>query len=198
MRLPAAFRRLIVALDSLPEIGPITARRVAERLLFDREKRQNLIEVLKGLDTLTLCKKCRVITDEEVCEVCRDTSREAKIMVVLSPFDVYRVEESGKYRGRYFVLYNLVSVTEGIMPEDLPIKEFQRRVREENVEEVIIALPNDVKADVTARYLVEGLKGVKVTKLPSGVPRGADISSLDPYTLAEVLEHRVPFDGEDS
>jgi len=133
VRLPAAFRRLVNALDSLPEIGPITARCVAERLLFDRGKRQNLIEALKGLDSLTLCKKCRVITDEEVCEVCRDPSREPKVMVVLSPFDVYRVEESGRYRGKYFVLYNLVSVTEGVMPEDLPIEEFQRKVKEEEV-----------------------------------------------------------------
>ncbi len=194
MKVPPSFRRLVAALDSLPEVGPITAKRIAERLLFDREKRENLVEAIRGLDSVRLCKRCRVITEEEVCEVCRDTTRERKIMVVLSPFDVFRIEESGKYRGKYFVLYHLISITEGVMPEDLPIEEFQRRVREEGIEEVILALPNDVRADVTGRYLVEGLEGVKVTKLPSGIPRGGDISSLDPYTLAEALEHRVPFE----
>ncbi len=197
MRLPDSFRRLVAALDSLPEVGPISAKRIAERLVFDTEKRENLIEALQGLDRIRLCKKCRVITEEEMCEVCRDETRERKVMVVLSPFDVFRVEDSGRYRGKYFVLYRLLSITEGVMPEDLPIEEFRRLVKEEEVEEVIFALPNDVKAYVTAHYLVEGLKGVKITRLPSGVPRGASVSSLDPYTLAEALEHRVPFEDEE-
>ena len=184
-------------MDSLPEVGPVSAKRIAERLVFDREKRENLIESLRGLDRIRLCRKCRVITEDEVCEVCRDETRERKLMVVLSPFDVYRIEESGKYRGKYFVLYRLLSITEGVMPEDLPIEEFQSLVKEEGIEEIIFALPNEVKAHVTAHYLVEGLEGVKITRLPSGVPRGASVSSLDPYTLAEALEHRVPFEDEE-
>ncbi|NPA80749.1 MAG: recombination protein RecR [Thermotogae bacterium] len=196
MRLPRSFRRLVSVLDSLPEIGPVSAKRIGERLVFDREKREALIEALKGLDEIGLCRRCRVITDEEVCEVCRDTTRERRIMVVLSPFDVFKVEESGRYRGKYFVLYRLVDITAGVMPEDLPLKEFRRMVEEERPEEIIMALPNEVKADVTARYLLEALGDMrpKITKLPSGVPRGGDVSSLDPYTLAEALEHRIPFE----
>ncbi len=197
MKLPDSFRRLVAALDSLPEVGPVSAKRIAERLVFEREKRENLIEALRGLDRITLCRRCRVITDEEVCEVCRDESRERRIMVVLSPFDVYRVEESGRYHGKYFVLYRLLSVTDGVMPEDLPVEEFQKMVKEERAEEIIFALPNEVKAHVTAHYLIEGLEGIRITRLPSGVPRGASVSSLDPYTLAEALEHRVPFEEEE-
>jgi len=194
VKLPKAFRKLIEAFDSLPEIGPLTAKRISERLLFDEEKRKNLKRALEALDEVKLCRRCRVISDEEICEICRDPTRERKLMVVLSPFDVFKIEESGRYKGKYFVLYNLVSITEGIMPQDLPIEEFKRLVEEEKVEEIIFALPNDVKAQVTARYMIEGISGPRVTKLPSGVPRGAEISSLDPYTLVEALEHRIPID----
>ncbi len=196
MRFPKTLRKLVEALDSLPEVGPLTAKRIAQTLVFDAEKRENLIEALKEVGELRLCEKCRTISEDRLCHVCSDPEREMKIMVVLSPFDVFKVEDLGRYRGRYFVLYRLISVSEGVTPEDLPVEEFQRLVKEDGVEEVIFALPNDVRADITAHYLIEGLEGVRITKLPSGVPRGYGISSLDPYTLLEAIENRVPLDGD--
>ncbi|MCC6012145.1 toprim domain-containing protein [Candidatus Caldipriscus sp.] len=194
MKPPKPYIKLREALNSLPEIGPITAERLVQYLIFNREKRENLINSLRELDRIGLCKFCGMICEGEICEVCADENRENVVLVVRSPFEVFRVEDSGKYKGRYFVIYHLISPSEGISAEKIPKEKFEKFLENFKISEIIIGLPNDVKGEVTAYFLVEGIKGIKISRLPSGVPRGEDISSLDPYTLYEALTNRVPFE----
>ncbi len=193
MKPPKPYIKLRETLNSLPEIGPITAERLVQYLIFNREKRENLINSLKEIDRIGLCMFCSMISEQDLCEVCADESRENVVLVVRSPFDVFRVEDSGRYRGRYFVIYNLISPAEGISAENIPKEKFKRFLENFKISEIIIGLPNDVRGEVTAYFLVEGITGIKISRLPSGIPRGEDISSLDPYTLYEALENRVPF-----
>lgn len=181
-------------INSLPEIGPITAERLVQYLIINDDKRESLITALELLRNLKPCINCGIITDEDECDVCKDEFREPVVLVVKTPFEVHRVEDSGRYNGRYFVVYNLLSPAEGLSMDRIPKEKFLKFVEKFSIKEVIIGLPNDVRGEVTAYFLVEGLKGVKITKLASGVPRGEEISSLDPYTLYEAIENRVPFE----
>ncbi len=181
-------------INSLPEIGPITAERLVQYLIMNDDKRETLIAALKLLRDLKPCINCGLITDEDECDVCKDELRDPVVLVVKTPFEVHRVEDSGRYNGRYFVVYNLLSPAEGLSMDRIPKEKFLRFIRKFSINEIIIGLPNDVKGEVTAYFLVEGLKDVKITKLASGVPRGEELSSLDSYTLYEAIENRVPFD----
>ncbi len=194
MKPPKAYAKAREILNSLPEIGPITAERLVQFLIFNEDKRKSLIDALKGLENIGLCKHCGMICEGDVCDVCSDESRENVVILVKSPFEVFRIEDSGRYKGRYFVVYNLISPTEGISADKIPKDRFIKFLENFNISEVIVGLPNDVKGEVTAYFLLEGVKGIKVSRLPSGVPRGEDISSLDPYTLYEAITNRVPFE----
>ncbi|MEO0208010.1 MAG: toprim domain-containing protein [candidate division WOR-3 bacterium] len=194
MKPPKAYVKAREILNSLPEIGPITAERLVQFLIFNEDKRKSLIDVLKGLESIGLCKYCGMICEGDVCGVCSDEGRENMVILVRSPFEVFRIEDSGRYMGRYFVVYKLISPTEGISADKIPRERFIKFLETFNISEVIVGLPNDVKGEVTAYFLLEGVKGVKITRLPSGVPRGEDISTLDPYTLYEAITNRVPFE----
>ncbi|MCZ6830998.1 MAG: recombination mediator RecR [Gammaproteobacteria bacterium] len=186
---------LVEALRCLPGVGPKSAQRMALHLLErDREGGQTLAEALKAaMAGVGHCRRCRNFSEQEHCAICTDTRRdESLICVVESPADVVAVEQSGSYRGRYFVLMGHLSPIDGIGPEEIGLHLLQERVRQSDVEEVILATNPTVEGEATAFYLTELLRpdGIKVSRIAHGVPLGGELEYVDGGTLAHALSGR--------
>ncbi|TGD73569.1 recombination protein RecR [Mangrovimicrobium sediminis] len=199
MKYSPALQGLIEALRCLPGVGPKSAQRMALHLLErDREGAVELSQRLQvAVDRIGHCVQCRNLTELEVCEICADTRRDAAtICVVETPADVLAVEQSGSYRGRYFVLMGHLSPIDGIGPEDLGLDRFERRVAEEGVAEVILATNPTVEGEATAYYLSDALRsrGVKVSRIAHGVPLGGELEYVDGSTLAHAFSGRRPLE----
>lgn len=196
----ASLEKLVHQLNRLPGIGPKTAQRLAYQILREPELSTGLQEALIAVrETVHLCESCFSYTDEPtVCRFCADTSRkEDVICVVEEPSDIVRVESSGAFRGRYHVLHGAISPLDGIGPDDLKIRELLSRIEESKnstpIAEVILALDPDLEGDTTVLYLAKILteRGLKATRIASGVPLGSDIDYVDDRTLGRALENRV-------
>ncbi|KAA1193486.1 recombination protein RecR [Pseudohalioglobus sediminis] len=197
MKFSPALQELMEALRCLPGVGPKSAQRMTLHLLErDREGATLLAQALQSaVDKVDHCTRCRNFTELEVCEICSDTRREASVIcVVETPADVLAVEQSGSYRGLYFVLMGHLSPIDGIGPEELGLDKFQRRVVEEGVEEVILATNPTVEGEATAYYLSDALQneGVRVSRIAHGVPLGGELEYVDGSTLAHAFSGRRP------
>jgi recombination protein RecR len=140
-----------------------------------------------------LCSVCCNISEEDPCPICADMRRERDIIcVVEEPLDVLAIEKTGRFDGLYHVLHGHISPMERIGPEDLRIKEFEERIEDSPIREVIVATNPDMEGDATAVYLsrLVAPKGIKVTRLALGLPRGGDLEYADQTTLAEALAGR--------
>ncbi len=196
----SSLEKLVHQLNRLPGIGPKTAQRLAYQILREPELSTGLQEALVAVrDTVHLCETCFSYTDEpSVCRYCADTARREDLLcVVEEPSDIVRVESSGAFRGRYHVLHGAISPLDGIGPDDLKIRELLKRIDEAKMTapmtEVILALDPDLEGDTTVLYLAKILseRGLKVTRIASGVPLGSDIDYVDDRTLGRALENRV-------
>jgi recombination protein RecR len=193
-------QRLIDELSRLPGIGPKSAQRVAFHLLrVRREEAQRLAaSIVEVKDKVKLCKRCFNVTDEELCEYCRDPRRDAAVVcVVQEPPDIVAIERTREYSGLYHVLQGAISPIEGIGPEDLRVSELLERIKhtdegEEQITEVIVATNPNIEGEATAMYLARLLAplGVKVSRLASGLPVGGDLEYADEVTLGRALEGR--------
>ncbi len=193
---------LIDQLARLPGIGPKSAQRVAFHLLKTTESEARLLAdaIVEVKQKVRLCSICFNVSDQEVCEYCRDTRRDrTMICVVQEPPDIVAVERTREYRGLYHVLQGAISPIEGIGPEDLRVAELLERLRvDENgvrpVAEVIVATNPNTEGSATAMYIggLIGPLGVKVTRLASGLPVGGDLEYADEVTLGRALEGRRP------
>jgi len=193
---PEALRRVVTLLARWPGLGEKSAARLALYLL--RAPREEVLELAGALadlkEKVRLCRRCFAFADEELCPVCADPGREAgMLMVVAEPEDLLALERVGWFRGRYHVLGGLLSPLEGVKDRDLRVAELKERVREEGVQEVILALNPTLEGEVTTTFLSQELKplGVKVTRIAYGLPMGGDIKYADQQTLKEALGHRV-------
>ena len=195
MSYPRLIEQLIEHLTKLPGIG----RRSAERMAFwfldhsveDAEGLANAILSLK--EGLRFCQTCNHLSENVMCPICADVTRDHKtICVVEDPKDVIAIEKSGAYRGMYHVLLGTISPSEGRGPEDLKIHHLLRRVREEGVHEVVIATDPDNDGEVTALYLTKQLKetGVKISRIGLGLPVGSTLEFADLSTLSMSLNAR--------
>jgi len=187
--------RLIDALRTLPGVGPKTAQRMAFHLLQEgRGGARALAEALTtSLDKVGRCKRCRMLTEGELCETCLAPQRDASLVcVVESPADVVAVEQSGSYRGRYFVLMGHLSPLDGIGPDQLGIRELEGILDEGGVQELILATNPTVEGEATALYLARLLKplGVRVTRIAMGIPVGSDLEYTDEVTMTRAMEGR--------
>lgn len=187
--------KLVHALSQLPGVGEKTATRLAFFILKQpHEYAQELAQALQELHgQVTFCSQCQTLTQADPCDLCRDTRRDASvIMVVETPQDLLALERSGTYRGRYHVLHGVLSPLEGISPEDLKIGALLDRLKAGGVEEVILGTNPNVEGDATSLYLIKLLSplGLKITQLASGMPVGGGIEYLDPMTLRRALEGR--------
>jgi recombination protein RecR len=197
-------QRLIDELARLPGVGPKSAQRVAFYLLkIPISEATRLSEaIVEVKEKVRLCRVCFNVSDEEVCEFCRDGRRDRSIIcVVQEPPDIVAIERTREYKGLYHVLQGAISPIEGIGPEDLRIAELLGRLQvsdpEEAVSEVIVATNPNIEGEATAMYLARliGPSGMVVTRLASGLPVGGDLEYADEVTLGRALEGRRAIGG---
>ncbi len=187
--------QLIQLLAKLPGLGPRSARRAALHLI---DRKESLLRPLaqamsQAADTVAPCDNCGNLDSVQPCAICRDGRRDGSLIcVVESVADLWALERSGVFRGRYHVLGGTLSALDGIGPEDLNIGALLARAGEAAVVEVILATNATVDGQTTAHYLAEKLSGcgVKVSGLAHGVPVGGELDYLDDGTLATALRSR--------
>lgn len=187
--------KLIQELSSLPGIGAKSAQRLAFHIL---NMPVDQVEELSGaiIDArrnVRYCKECFTLTDDELCPICKDASRNHRvIMVVENTRDLAAYEKTQKYDGVYHVLHGAISPMLGIGPNDIKLKELMLRLQKD-VDEVIIATNSSLEGETTAMYISKLIKptGIKVTRIASGVPVGGDLEYIDEVTLLRALEGRT-------
>ena len=185
--------QLMEALRCLPGVGPKSAQRMAFTLLQrDRSGGMRLAQALtRAMSEIGHCADCRTFTEQEVCNICSNPRRQenGQICVVESPADIYAIEQTGQFSGRYFVLMGHLSPLDGIGPDDIGLDRLEQRLAEEKITEVILATNPTVEGEATAMYISKILKplGVKVTRLAYGVPVGASLEYADEVTLSRAL-----------
>ena len=187
--------RLLEALEKLPGVGPRSAERMAFYLLrTSREEARGLAQAVTDVkDRLRFCEVCFNLSEMPRCVVCQDPARDATALcVVEEPKDVLAIEKTGAYRGLYHVLLGAIAPLDGIGPELLKIDELLRRLADGAIEEVIVATDADKDGETTAAYLTKLIRprGVKVTRIASGIPVGSHLEYADQATLARALEGR--------
>jgi len=192
MQFSPSLQNLIEALRCLPGVGPKSAQRMTLHLLErDREGAAALADALQqAVARIDHCSRCRNFTELEICEICADPRRDATtICVVETPADVLAVEQSGSFRGVYFVLMGHLSPIDGIGPEEIGLDRFHRRVVDEGIREVILATNPTVEGEATAYYLIDMLQpeGVRVSRIAHGVPLGGELEYVDGSTLAHAF-----------
>ena len=195
MKHSPALAALIEALRALPGVGPKTAQRMAFHLLQDaRPAAQNLSAALqRALERVGRCRQCRMLTEAGLCEICANPGRDAALLcVVESPADVVAIEQSGGYRGRYFVLMGHLSPLDGIGPEQLGSAELNRLLAAGEVREVILATNSTVEGEATAHFLSQLVhqRGLRASRIAHGVPMGGELEYIDAGTLAHALAGR--------
>jgi recombination protein RecR len=192
---PPALERLVGALRGLPGVGQKSAQRMAFALLSRRrEAAEELSAALThALGAVRRCQRCRLYCEGELCEVCRSSRRDTRqLCVVESDADVAAIEQGAHYQGLYFVLGGHLSPLDGIGPEALGLPLYAQRLREEELDEVILATNPTVEGEATAQYLAELAEsaGVAVSRIAHGVPVGGELEYVDGSTLAHAFDGR--------
>jgi len=197
--LPATIESLIHELTRLPGIGRRGAERIVTFLLdHPPEQAGALAKALEQLQSIHPCENCGNWAESARCSICEDPRRDAhQVCVVERPPDILAFEQSAAFRGRYHVLGGTLSPLHGVTPEELNIDKLERRVRDEEIKEVIVATSPTVEGDATALYLARRLAplGVEVARIGVGVPLGASLGYADAGTLKLALEGRRRLEG---
>ena len=186
---------LMEALRCLPGVGPRSAQRMAFHLLErDREAGRQLARVMaEAMDRIGHCRRCRTLTESEVCALCASPSRdEALLCVVETPADVMAIEQAVDYRGRYFVLGGRLSPLDGIGPAEIGLDLLDARLDEGDIREVILATNTTVEGEATAHYIGEMARerGIRTTRIAHGVPMGGELEFVDGGTLSHAFAGR--------
>lgn len=186
---------LVSQFERLPGIGKKTAQRLAYHILEQPpERAEKFAEALiNARKKIHFCKVCQGFTDQDICPICSDSSRDKSVIcVVAEPKDIMAFERTKEYGGTYHVLHGVISPLDGITPDSLRIKELMARLSSSEVKEIIMATNPTVEGEATASYISRLAKpmGVKVTRLAYGIPVGGDLEYADEYTLTRALEGR--------
>ncbi|MBR2588256.1 MAG: recombination protein RecR [Bacilli bacterium] len=195
MNYPKTILNIIECFKKFPGIGEKTAERMA---LFTLEMDEEVLDLfsksLKNVKRkIRKCEKCGSLTEEELCEICKDKTRDNTTLCVVEECkNVILFEKIGSYRGMYHVLNGLISPLEGINPDDININELLKRIKKEKIKEVILALKPSIEGETTALYIKKMLEGekIKVSKIAHGIPLGAEIDYIDQLTLEMAIEDR--------
>ena len=194
MRYPRALADLITQLSALPGVGPKTAERYAFYLLKQAdEKLTALASAITNLKSgTTKCHRCLAIAENDPCAICTDNTRDRQLLCLVEDSrDLMAIEATGQYRGSYFVLGGLINTIQEVRPDDLPIARLLKRLKEDGVSEMIIALNFTLEGETTALYLTRLLKNqIKITRLAKGLPAGSDLEYADELTLASAIRNR--------
>jgi recombination protein RecR len=186
----------IEELSKLPGIGKKTAQRLALYILkSDPQTVENLVKAVHELKTrLRFCSRCFNISEEELCEICKNFKRDGSILcVVEEASDVIAIEKTHEFNGKYHVLGGVLSPLSGIDPESLKIKELLKRFETEEVKEIILALNPDTEGETTSLYLAKLIKplGIKVSRIARGLPIGGDLEFADEATISRAVSGRI-------
>lgn len=192
---PPALERLIKSLNRLPGVGKKTATRLALYILRrPAEETHALAQDLAVLHrSIRLCSQCFIFSESDPCMICSDPKRSGdQICVVEEAADLMAIEKTGAFQGRYHVLHGNLSPMDGIGPDEIKIEELVKRIRNQQVAEVIIATSSTVPGEATASYLARKLhhEEIKITRLACGIPMGMDIKYADEVTLSRSIRDR--------
>jgi recombination protein RecR len=188
-------KRLISELAKLPGIGEKTAARLANYIMRAteddvRKLAESIVEVKRKIK---LCRICLNPTEDEVCNICNDKTRDEEVIcVVEEPDALAAIEESGGFRGTYHVLHGALAPLDGIGPDNLRLAELLQRINNGHIREIIIATNPNVHGEATALLITHMLKGkdIKLTRIAMGVPIGGDLKYIDKMTISKSLEFR--------
>ena len=186
---------LVDLLARLPGIGERTATRLAFHVLTGPPEYAGALGRELGTihERVKRCTRCGNFGAETTCAICRDPRRDERVICVVARVpDLVALERSASFRGRYHVLHGLLAPLDGVGPADLPLDPLVERVRDDGVEEVIVATPLSVEGEATALYIAQALAGTgaTVSRIASGVPHGGELEFTDQVTLGRALEGR--------
>jgi recombination protein RecR len=195
MLYPRPLERLLAELETLPGIGPKSAQRLAFFLLRDEKNRNGaLADAIRSIkEQIRPCEKCGNFTDVEICDICTSPRRENGLLCIVAEARVVlAIENSAEFFGRYHVLGGLISPMDGIGPAKLRLDTLKKRLGDEHIDEVILALSPTVEGETTGSFLGNLLResNVKVTQLARGLPFGGDLDYADQVTIAGALRGR--------
>ena len=192
---PDSIKSLIESFKYLPGIGEKTAERLAFSVLELEEEQVEMFSnsLMDAVEKVRKCSKCNTLTDNDLCFVCSDSTRDSKVLCVVEDTkSVFLFEKLGMFNGKYHVLDGLISPLDGINPEDIGLSKLLDRINEEKFEEIIFAFKPSIEGETTALYIKKILEdmNIKITRLASGVPIGADMEYVDSLTLERALSDR--------
>ncbi len=194
---------LIEAFQCLPGVGPKSAQRMVLHLL-ERNKNAGLIlanTLSNALESVDKCLNCRIFTEDEICQICSNEKRNKKqICVVESVSDVFAIEMSNQFTGQYFILHGHLSPIDDIGPDELGLEKLFARVKEERIEEIILATNSTLEGETTSHFIYDKIKTIenlKVTKLARGVPLGGELEYVDRGTIMHAFSGRQNIGIED-
>ena len=188
-------KNLITLMAKIPGLGPRSARRSVLNLIKNPEKL--MLPLAKALiqvsENIKLCSICGNIDSDHICGICKDDKRNKKIICVVEDLtDLWALERSNTYKGRYHILGGVLSAIDGINPEDLRIKELINNIKENDVEEVILAASATLAGQTTSFYITDLIKDMNVTvsRLAQGIPIGGELDYLDDGTIGAAIDSR--------
>jgi recombination protein RecR len=193
---PKPVLRLIQSFSKLPGIGKKTAERLTLHLLHAKKNETKILAkaLLELRKKIQLCSQCFALSEENICQICSDPSRDSTtICVVENPSDMNAIEKAHAFSGLYHVLGGALSPIDGIGPDELRIKELMQRLKHNHIQEVIIATGTNVEGESTASYIAEKLKNIRVTRIASGIPIGGDLKFVDQLTMQKAIKGRYGF-----
>jgi recombination protein RecR len=194
-----AFERLQQALRKLPGVGFRSSERIALHLLLGKpEQLATLVTALAdAAQSVNRCERCGNLSEEPLCPICSDPRRDHRsVCVVENVPDLIAIERSGSWRAAYHVLHGKLSPLHGVGPDDLNIARLLARIEAGEVDELVLALSNDVEGEATCHYLQEHLPAdqtVRVTRIGFGIPSGGGVLYADSVTLKSALDSRRAF-----
>lgn len=200
MRLSPALQELIQALRVLPGVGPKSAQRMTFQLLErQREGALRLAQALTyAVENVGHCEQCRTLTEASVCSICANPNRRASglLCIVETPADVLAIEQTGQYQGCYFVLMGHLSPLDGVGPEDIGLDVLAQRLKQEAIEEIILATNPTVEGEATAHFIADlaRAQGIATSRIAHGVPVGGELEYVDQATLGHAFSGRKVFD----
>ena len=187
--------KLIKKVSKLPGLGPRSSRRAVLHLLKNKDK--YLIPLINDLtevaQNIRNCIECGNLDQDEICEICKNPSRNVNLICVVETVaDLWALERTKVYNGKYHILGGVLSAIDGINPEQLNISSLEKRLQKQTISEVIIAISATLDGQTTAHYIAERLNPlkIKVTRLAHGVPVGGELDFLDDGTIAQALKAR--------
>lgn len=192
---PESLSNLIEQFQKLPTIGKKSAQRLAMSIVFRDEKsvKEFADALIDVKEKIKYCEICGNITEDNLCDICKDITRNEDCLCVVEDIsDLIAIEKSGAFHGKYHVLGGLISPSDGIGPEELNIDKLLKRITDENIKEIILAISSTIEGETTSIFLSNLLaeKNVRLSKIAQGIPVGSNLEYFDQLTLERAIEDR--------